>query len=214
MTSFSTCLLVATFYFVHKHIQVEGKPLSTPPRGWNSYDCYLGCVNETQVIQNAQAVVKYLKDYGYEYIVIDGGWALNETGKQNTNGVGLADTVHSIDKYGRPQPYPGKYPHASDGSGFKWLADQIHSMGLKFGIWVGRGITEAAINANTPVYGTNGTVHAKDIVDYHYQCPWAHNLYGLNMSKYGAQQYYDSLYAMYAEWGMLYYLCTVSDTNC
>ena len=76
-------------------------------------------------------------------------------------------------------------------------------MGLKFGVWVGRGISKTAIDANTPVYGTNGTVHAQDIVDYYYQCPWAQGLYGLNMSKYGAQEFYDSLMLEFAEWGML-----------
>ena len=184
------------FYFMFS-VNVESKSSQTPLRGWNSYDSYLGCVNESQVIENAKYVVKYLKKYGYEYVVVDGGWSLNVS-----NGIG---GVQAIDKYGRPQPFPQKFPHSADGSGFKWLADQVHSMGLKFGVWVGRGISKTAIDANTPVYGTNGTVHAKDIVDYHYECPWAPDLYGLNMSKYGAQEFYDSLYLEFAEWGKFLY---------
>eukprot|EP01084_Bolivina_argentea_P264497 448044_1 len=153
--------------------------IDSPARGWNSFDCYLSCVNETQVIENAQAVVKYLQKYGYEYIVVDGGW-------------------HSgIDEYGRPQPDSKKFPH-----GFKWLADQIHSMGLKFGIWVGRGITQDALNENTAVYGTHNQIHAKDIVDWHLQCPWDKPYYGLNMSVNGAQQFYDSLYSQFVDWGV------------
>eukprot|EP01084_Bolivina_argentea_P067009 122132_1 len=97
--------------------------LSTPARGWNSWDSFLTCINETQVIQNALSVEKYLKPYGYEYVIIDGGWS------QSNNNI-----TRTIDEYGRPQPWPTKYPH-----GFKWLSDQIHSMGLKFGVWVGRG---------------------------------------------------------------------------
>ena len=65
--------------------------LSTPPRGWNSWISYKGCINESQVIQNAQAVVKYLKPYGYEYITIDGGWSASANGTQY------------IDEYGRPR---------------------------------------------------------------------------------------------------------------
>eukprot|EP01084_Bolivina_argentea_P292745 503371_1 len=155
-----------------------------PPRGWNSWICYRGCVNESQFLQNAEAVAKYLKPFGYEYVVTDGGWS------------------GEVDGYGRPQPNITKYPHSANGTGFKWLSSQIHSMGLKFGIWVGRGITQNAINKNSPIYGTDNKIHATDIYNKSEQCPWAHELFGVDFTKNGSQQFINSLYTQFAEWGV------------
>eukprot|EP01084_Bolivina_argentea_P080005 144967_1 len=162
----------------------------SPPRGWNSWISYRGCINETQFLQNAEAVVKYLKPYGYEYVVIDGGWSKDPNGPQH------------IDKYGRPQPSPIKFPHSANGAGFKWLSSQIHSMGLKFGVWVGRSITQTAITANVPIYGTNDKIHAKDIYSSQTQCPWDKNLFSVDPSKNGSQQFIYSLYDQFADWGV------------
>ena len=74
---------------------IEANVLS-PPRGWNSWISYRGCINESQVIENAQAIVKYLKPYGYEYVVIDGGWS-SDTNPNNGN------STQYIDEYGRPR---------------------------------------------------------------------------------------------------------------
>eukprot|EP01084_Bolivina_argentea_P080009 144974_1 len=100
----------STFLVIFLLYSVDSFVLS-PPRGWNSWQSYRSCINETQVIENAEAVVKYLQPYGYELIVIDGGWA------------------SGVDEYGRPIPDTNKYPHSKDGT-FKWLSEQIHSMGL------------------------------------------------------------------------------------
>ena len=102
----------------------------TPPRGWNSYDSYCWSVNEEQVLENAKAVQKDLLPHGYEYIVIDYLWYVDITNKSHTY----------IDDYGRPLPDPHRFPHSQNGTGFKWLADQIHSMRLKFGIHIMRGL--------------------------------------------------------------------------
>lgn len=43
----------------------------TPPMGWNSWDCYGAAVTEDIVRQNAEFMAKHLKQYGWEYIVVD-----------------------------------------------------------------------------------------------------------------------------------------------
>ena len=45
--------------------------LKKPPMGWNSWDCYGAAVNETQVRENAEYMAKHLREYGWEYIVVD-----------------------------------------------------------------------------------------------------------------------------------------------
>ena len=46
----------------------------TPPMGWNSWDCYYSSVTEQQVRNNAEYMRDYLKDYGWEYVVVDIRW--------------------------------------------------------------------------------------------------------------------------------------------
>ena len=149
--------------------------------------------NQTQILETGQAMQQYLLPHGYEYIVIDAGWYADlETGK------GLI-----IDQYGRLQPDPLRYPSSANNKGFASLSKQLSSMGLKLGIHVMKGINIEAINKNTPVFGTNNTIFAKDIVNMSDVCPWWKQFYGLNMSADGAQQYIDSLYSQYiTEWNI------------
>ena len=42
--------------------------------GWNSWDCYGASVTEDIVRQNADFMAKHLKQYGWEYIVVDIQW--------------------------------------------------------------------------------------------------------------------------------------------
>ena len=65
-----------------------------------------------------------------------------------------------MDEYGRLLPAPKRFPSASDGNGFKGLADKIHALGFKFGIHVMRGIPRQAVARNTPIEGTD--FHAAD----------------------------------------------------
>ena len=48
---------------------------STPPMGWNSWDCYGAEVTEETVRKNAAYMAEHLKEYGWEYIVVDIQWA-------------------------------------------------------------------------------------------------------------------------------------------
>ena len=109
-----------------------------PPLGWNSYDCFGGDVNEAQVKAVADYMVEHLKEFGWEYVVIVGGWYRAPDSVAERRG------HPCIDEYGRFWPDTIKYPSAKNGAGFKPLADYIHSKGLKLGIHIMRGVPKYA----------------------------------------------------------------------
>ena len=63
-----------------------------------------------------------------------------------------------------------------------------------------RGIPRQAVEANLPVSGSQ--VHAADIADQHPSAAGTTDMYGVDMSKPGAQEYYDSIVKLYAGWGV------------
>ena len=65
-----------------------------------------------------------------------------------------------------------------------------------------RGIPRQAVEKNLPVKGTS--LHARDIANVQSICPWNTDMYGVDMSKPGAQAYYDSVLALIASWGVDY----------
>ncbi len=85
----------------------------TPPMGFNTWNKF-GCDVGDQLVRGmADAMVKSgMKDAGYQYIVIDDCWQVSREAHGNI----IAD----------PQRFP---------SGIKTLADYVHSLGLKFGIY-------------------------------------------------------------------------------
>ena len=89
---------------------------------------------------------------------------------------------------------------AFGGKGFKPLGDYIHSLGLKFGIH-DAGIPRQAVWARSKVLGANG-ITADMIADTSSTRPWMNHMYGLNMSKPGAQEYLNSILQLYASWGV------------
>ena len=107
----------------------------TPPMGWNSWDCYYSSVTEQQVRNNAEYMRDYLKDYGWEYVVVDIRWFTDDKNSYYNQ----SNPVYTMDEYGRYMPDTKRFPSAADGNGFKKLADDIHAMGLKFGIHIMRG---------------------------------------------------------------------------
>ncbi|MBR6569208.1 MAG: glycoside hydrolase family 27 protein [Clostridia bacterium] len=88
--------------------------VNTPPLGWNTWNTFGANINEQLIIESADAMVDSgLLAAGYEYLVVDDIWHLKERG---------AD--------GRLVPDPQKFPH-----GMKYVADYVHSKGLKFGMY-------------------------------------------------------------------------------
>jgi len=95
----------------------------TPPMGWNSWNAFHTDITEQKIKDAAQALVSSgMKAAGYEYINIDDAWM---------------DTVR--DAQGRLQPDPKRFPH-----GIKALADYVHSLGLKIGIYESAGTKTCA----------------------------------------------------------------------
>ena len=166
------------------------------PMGWNSWDCYGAGVTEETVRKNAKFMADNLKKYGWEYIVVDIQWAGPEA--KTHDYIPFQDLA--MDEYGRLLPAENRFPSAKAGRGFRDLADYVHSLGLKFGIHIMRGIPRTAVHRNLPVYGTDYT--ARDIAEPNNICQWNPDMYGLNPKHEGAKAYYDSIFALYASWGV------------
>ncbi len=161
--------------------------------GWNSFDCYDLAATEEDILGNAEYMARHLKNLGWEYVVLDMSWYDPASAAWGRGGVPLI-----IDEYGRYQPCPVKFPSSIGGKGLKPLADQIHALGLKFGIHIMRGISRQAVRQNSPILGTE--YRAQDIADTRSVCAWWDQSYGINPEKDGAQEWYDSNLRLYAEW--------------
>jgi len=106
-------LFSATSIFAQTQSPNSDSLALTPPMGWNSWNKF-GCnVSDEMVRQMADAMVKSgMKDAGYKYVVIDDCWQV------------------SRDEAGNIVADPARFPQ-----GIRALADYIHSLGLKFGIY-------------------------------------------------------------------------------
>jgi alpha-galactosidase len=170
----------------------------TPPMGWNSWDCYGTTVTEAEVKAQADYMARHLARFGWQYVVVDIQWY-----EPNAKAHGYRENAELVmDGYGRLLPATNRFPSAADGRGFKPLADYLHRRGLKLGIHIMRGIPRRAVKQNLPVWGSK--VRASEIADEKNVCTWNSDMYGVDMSKPGAQDYYDSLIALYKEWGVDY----------
>jgi len=167
---------------------------ATPPMGWNSWDGYGTTINEAQFKANAQWFAEHLKPYGWQYVTVDMEWFVtNPIAEGNSK-----NSQFSLDSYGRYTPPASRFPSAAGGAGFKPLADYVHSLGLKFGIHILRGIPKQAVEKNLPI--AESDYRAADAADTSDTCPWNFDNYGLDSSKRGAQAYYDSIARLYASW--------------
>lgn len=173
----------------------------TAPMGWNSWDCYGAAVTEEIVKRNADFMAKYLKQYGWEYIVVDIQWyePLADTHEYHPF------TDLCMDEYSRLLPAENRFPSAAGGKGFAPLAEYVHSLGLKFGIHIMRGIPRQAVHKNTKIMGTDRT--ARQIAKTASICHWNTDMYGVDPNKEGARAYYVSLFELYASWGVDFVKC-------
>jgi len=168
----------------------------TPPMGWNSWDGYGTTINEAQVKANAQWVAEHLKSFGWQYITVDMEWFVS-----NPTAEGNSKTFqYSLDQNGRYTPAVNRFPSAANGAGFKPLADYVHSLGLKFGIHILRGIPKQAVVNKLPIASTSYS--AADGANSSDTCPWNFDNFGTNPAQPAAQAYYDSIAKLYASWGV------------
>ena len=170
----------------------------TPPMGWNSWDCYGPTVEEHEVKANADYMAKHMKQYGWEYIVVDIRWFVEN---DKAGGYNQTDQRYVIDEYGRYMPAVNRFPSAKDGKGFKELAEYIHNKGLKFGIHIMRGIPGEAVRNSLPIKGADG-ITADQIYSTELQCEWLRDNYTIVADRPGAQEYYNSIMNLYASWGV------------
>ena len=168
----------------------------TPPMGWNSWDCFSTTVTEAQTKAQADVMADKLKQHGWEYIVVDIQWyEPNAMGFDYRKGAPL-----TLDAFGRLLPATNRFPSSANGAGFKALADYVHGKGLKFGIHLMRGIPRQSVLENLPIKGTN--YRAADIANTKSVCEWNTDMFGVDMTKPGAQAYYDSVFELIASWGV------------
>jgi alpha-galactosidase len=176
------------------HVSGASELAATPPMGWNSWDSFGRTINEAIVRQTAKKVSMELKRFGWEYIVIDEGWYISNPQEQDANKFRFVMTED-----GRLLPDSSRFPSALNNPGFKPLSDYIHSLGLKFGIHILRGIPKEAVKRNLAIAGTN--FRARDAADESDTCPWCTYNFGLRENAAG-QAYYDSILSLYASWGV------------
>ncbi|WP_026885059.1 glycoside hydrolase family 27 protein [Clostridium beijerinckii] len=172
----------------------------TPPMGWNSYDYYDTTVNEAEVKANAEYMAKHLKTHGYDYVVVDIQWSDPDAGTDRTNYQYINFSHFNMDEYSRQIPAENRFPSSKNGAGFRPLADYIHSLGLKFGIHIMRGIPRYAAHTHMKIKGTDIT--ADKIANPYSVCKWNPDMYGVDCQKPGAQEYYNSIFELYAQWGV------------
>jgi len=163
--------------------------------GWNSWDAYGLTIDEADFKANA-AVLAGIKQYGWQYAVIDEGWYM-----ENPFGGTLTEKKYLWDGNGILIPVTNRFPSSAAGAGFKPLADWVHAQGLKFGIHIVRGIPRQVVNQNLPIAGTS--FHAVDAADTSSPCPWDEGNWGVADNAAG-QAYYDSMMKLYASWGLDY----------
>ena len=158
-----------------------------PPLGYNSFDSYRSDLTEDKAIALMDVMAERYLPFGYEYFVMDAGWYTTMNPEKH-RGLGL-------ESFGMCVVNPKRFP-----SGVKALANHAHSKGLKFGVWLMRGIQKESVRRNLPIPGTK--YFCRDIADTTNICGWSGMNFGVDMTKPGAQEYYNAIIDTLASWGI------------
>ncbi len=167
---------------------------ATPAMGWSSWSYIRHDPTATNIEAQANALKSSgLSAAGYIYVNIDDFW-YDCPGSQGPD----------VDGYGRWVTDTASFPAGSSGeNGIAVVADYVHSLGLKFGLYVTPGISDQAVSQNTPILGTSYT--ADEIADgaseSNYNCG---GMQGIDYTKPGAQAFIDSWADEFASWGVDY----------
>lgn len=170
-----------------------GTAAAKPVLGWSSWSF----VRKNPTASTIEAQARALKDTGlakdgYVYVNVDDFW-------QQCPGSQGPD----VDGYGRWVTDPAKFPPRGGENGIQVVADYVHSLGLKFGLYVTPGISKQAVARNTAIEGTG--YHADDIAttaaENNYNCG---GMVGIDYTKPGAQAFTDSWADQFAGWGIDY----------
>ena len=187
----------AVMLFVVAQMGAEDKLAPTPPMGWNSWDSYGLTVNETQFRANMVVMAAQLKEFGWQYVVVDEGWYL-----ENPELASMPEKLrYTVNARGQYEPAANRFPSAKSGEGFKPLSDAVHDNGMKFGIHILRGIPKQTVLANLRIGKTK--YRAGLAADTNDKCPWNPDNFGVKANTAG-QAWYDALMKQYASWGVDY----------
>ncbi|OIJ93950.1 alpha-galactosidase D [Streptomyces monashensis] len=179
------------------HAAPEPVMATKPYMGWSSWSMqsskYPGLnpdgdysyLTEANVLKQAGALATKLKPYGYDYIDIDSGWWRDNSWKPGYDG------------YARQQADPVRFPH-----GMKAVADRIHALGLKAGIYLPVGLEKEAYgDGKVPVWHADGCTTAGIVYnDLRTTNGWD-SAYKLDLAKPCAQKYIDSQARLLTSWG-------------
>jgi len=158
-----------------------------PLLGFNSYDSYRSDLTADKAYALMDVMAEKYLLFGYEYFVMDAGWYTTMNPKIH-KGMGL-------ESFGMCVVHPKRFPN-----GVKVLANYAHKKGLKFGVWLMRGIQKEAVRQNLPIPGTK--YFSRDIADTTNICVWSDMNFGVDMTKPGAQEYYNAIIDTLASWGI------------
>ncbi|MGH9404246.1 MAG: glycoside hydrolase family 27 protein [Terriglobia bacterium] len=173
----------------------EGNGLErTPVLGWSSWSFIRENPTAANIEAQARALQKSgLQKIGYEYVNLDDRWYVCP-GPQGPD----------VGPFGRWVTDSSRFPPHGDTNGIKVVADYIHSLGIKFGIYVTPGISKQAASKNTPIKGTSYTaaeIAEPSVAEHNYNC---RGMVRIDFNKPGAQEYVDSWADMLAAWGIDY----------
>jgi hypothetical protein len=166
----------------------------TPVLGWSSWSFLREQPNAEKIKAQAKALQDSgLQQMGYQYVNLDDFW-YQCPGSQGPN----------VDTYGRWITDPSRFPPQGDTNGMKVIADYLHGLGMKFGIYVTPGISKQAVSKNTAIQGTQYTaaqIAEPSVVENNYNCK---GMVAINYDKPGAQAFVNSWADMLASWGVDY----------
>jgi alpha-galactosidase len=161
---------------------------TTPLMGWSSWSFIRKDPTAANIDAQARALVSSgLAGVGYDHVNVDDHWY------QCPGGQGPA-----VDANGRWVPNKSEFPN-----GIAAVASYVHSLGLRFGIYVTPGVSKQAVVQDSPVLGTNDTVDdfATTTHERNYNCG---GMVGINYSDPGAQAFINSWADEFASWGVDY----------
>ena len=166
----------------------------TPAMGWSSWSFIRSDPTAAKIEAQARAMKSSgLTSVGYQYVNLDDFWYVCP-GSQGPN----------VDQYGRWVIDTSKFPSSGSVNGIQAVANYVHSLGLKFGVYVTPGISKQAVAQNTPIEGTSYTadqIAEPSVHENNYNCG---GMVGIDYSKPGAQAFINSWASQFASWGADY----------
>ena len=188
-------LIIGTLAAGVQNARAENNGLERKPvLGWSSWSFIREQPTAAKLEAQAHAMQNSgLQKLGYEYINLDDFWE-QCPGSQGPN----------VDPYGRWVIDASRFPAEGDTNGIKAVADHMHSLGMKFGIYVTPGVSKQAVAKKTQIEGTTYTadqIAEPSIAENNYNCK---GMVRIDYSKPGAQAFINSWVNMFAGWGVDY----------